>query len=94
MADDSKKVSELVVTTSLSANDRLVVLTNPASSPNVQTITVSNFANTVAAKLIMNTTPASNTSNGVAGQIAYSNSYIYVCIASNTWARAALTSSW
>lgn len=94
MADDSKKVSELVVTTSLSANDRLVVLTNVSSAPNVQTITASNFANTVAAKLIVNTAPASNTSNGVAGQIAYSNSFIYVCIANNTWARASLNSSW
>jgi hypothetical protein len=44
MADDSKRVSELGITSTLSSNDRVLVLTNPDSSPNVQTITVNNFA--------------------------------------------------
>ena len=37
--------------------------------------------------------PASATASGVAGDIAYDNSYVYVCIATNTWRRAAL-SAW
>jgi hypothetical protein len=37
--------------------------------------------------------PASATATGTAGQIAYDGSYFYVASASNTWARAAL-SSW
>jgi hypothetical protein len=44
MADDSKRVSELGITSTLSSNDRVLVLTNPDSSPNVQTITINNFA--------------------------------------------------
>jgi hypothetical protein len=38
-------------------------------------------------------TPASATAAGTAGQIAWDASYIYVCTATNTWKRAAL-STW
>jgi len=37
--------------------------------------------------------PVSNTSPGVAGQIAWDNTYIYVCIATNSWKRTTLSSS-
>lgn len=37
--------------------------------------------------------PATATSTGRAGQVAYDASYIYVCTATNTWRRA-LLSSW
>jgi hypothetical protein len=94
MANESKKISELAVATTLSANDRVVVLVNPSSTANVKTITTSNFANSVAAKFISNTVPTSNTSNGTPGQIAYSNTHVYICVANNTWGRATLTLSW
>jgi hypothetical protein len=45
MANDSKRVSQLGVTSTLSLTDRVLVLTNPSSAANVQTITVNNFAN-------------------------------------------------
>lgn len=34
--------------------------------------------------------PATATSTGVAGEVAYDASYFYVCVATNTWVRAAL----
>lgn len=37
-------------------------------------------------------TPASSTAIGVLGEIRYTADYIYVCTASNTWKRTALTS--
>lgn len=37
--------------------------------------------------------PATATSTGTAGQIAYNSTHIYVCVAANTWVRAAL-STW
>jgi hypothetical protein len=37
--------------------------------------------------------PATATSVGIQGQIAYDSTYIYICIATNTWKRAAL-STW
>jgi hypothetical protein len=38
--------------------------------------------------------PAHNTSNGIAGQLAYDGSYLYVCTATNFWARVAIGGSW
>lgn len=34
------------------------------------------------------TAPASATATGTPGQIAYDASYIYICVAENTWIRA------
>jgi len=39
------------------------------------------------------TVPATATSTGVAGQVAYASGFLYVCVATNTWRRTAL-SSW
>jgi hypothetical protein len=36
--------------------------------------------------------PSTASSTGLAGQIAYDSSFIYVCISANTWKRAAITS--
>jgi hypothetical protein len=43
MSNDSKKTSQLTITTTLSANDRVVVLTNPGASAQTQTIALSDF---------------------------------------------------
>lgn len=94
MSGNAKKISELTVATTLSATDRVVVLTNPSSTANVMTITTSNFANSVAAKLISNSAPVSNTSNGTTGQIAYDGTHVYVCYQTNKWGRTELTLSW
>jgi hypothetical protein len=37
--------------------------------------------------------PATATSTGVAGQVAYASGFLYVCVATNTWRRTAL-STW
>ena len=39
------------------------------------------------------TVPSSSSAAGVAGQIAYNSSYIYLCIATNTWIRASASNS-
>ncbi len=39
----------------------------------------------------LNTAPASSTSTGVLGEIRITSGFIYVCIATNTWVRATLT---
>lgn len=36
------------------------------------------------------TVPATATSTGVAGQVAYDATHIYVCVATNVWVRATL----
>jgi Pectate lyase superfamily protein len=49
--------------------------------------------NTPTDILIKSSTPASASATGVAGNVVYSADYIYVCVATNTWKRAAL-STW
>jgi len=51
------------------------------------------FATIDALHRLQGTAPAAATSTGTAGDIRYDGSYVYVCTATNTWARAAL-STW
>lgn len=88
------KISALPVANTLSTTDRVVVLVNPASNASVRTITAANFANSVAARLISNSAPASNTANGTPGQIAYDSTSLYVCVANNLWGKTTLNLSW
>lgn len=37
--------------------------------------------------------PTSNTATGTAGQIVWDSGNVYICVATNTWKRAALTST-
>jgi hypothetical protein len=37
------------------------------------------------------TVPTNATSTGVAGSYAYNTSYLYICVATNTWKRVAIT---
>lgn len=88
------KISSLPIANTLSANDRVVVLVSPAANASVRTITTTNFANSVAARLITANVPVSNTSNGAPGQIAYDANSIYVCVANNRWGKTSLNLSW
>ena len=90
MADDSKKVSELPTAANVAATDRILVLRDPAGNASVRTVNVNIFA---ANLVISNSVPATASSNGIAGTIRYDSSYVYVCVANNTWKRAAL-STW
>ena len=42
--------------------------------------------------LFRNHTPASASAAGTAGEICWDSSYIYVCVATNTWERVAIAS--
>ena len=46
-----------------------------------------------AAAQINESTPASATASGTKGDIVFDGDYIYVCVATNTWKRSAL-STW
>jgi len=58
---------------------------------NVSTPTVSLDVNDDSMRIRTAKTPASAGAAGLAGQICWSSGYIYVCTATNTWKRAALT---
>ena len=48
-------------------------------------------ANPPLAPALSSNAPTSATANGTAGDIRYDANYVYICIATNTWKRAALT---
>lgn len=41
--------------------------------------------------VLFTSAPATSTSNGNAGEIAYDNGYFYVCVKNNKWIRTALS---
>ena len=49
------------------------------------------LAQTFSNYIQSNATPTSASSVGTAGQIAYDSTHIYVCVATNTWVRASLS---
>ena len=87
MADSSKKISELPTAANVAATDRILVLRDPAGTPSVRTVNVNIFA---ANLTISNSVPANSTSNGISGTIRFDTSYVYICVANNTWKRATL----
>jgi hypothetical protein len=58
------------------------------------TITDGVLAATGGSGLTWSSVPASATATGVAGSIAYDSTGLYVCTATNTWAKTAVTTKW
>ena len=87
MAD--QKVSELASITTVGLNSLLYVVQGGES----KRTTVSNFVSSIAANIWVTTPPATSTSAGVRGTVAYDTSNVYVCVATNTWKKIAL-SNW
>lgn len=90
MADNSKKTSQLPTAANVASTDRILIVRDPSGSPSTRTVNVSIFS---ANLQLTSSTPANSSSNGLAGTIRYDSSYIYVCVANNTWKRSTL-SSW
>lgn len=72
------------------AGDQLTLIETPLAT---DIIDVRFLATTVATRLASPAAPSSATASGSPGQVAYDSSYIYVCVAENTWVRAPL-STW
>jgi hypothetical protein len=109
MATGARKGSAYTQSTGLSGTDYVMAIANVSSVPNNAPVTVTNlFANSnvphvtvgnnamSSANLVvrpLSNIPTTTSFPGVQGQIVWSNTFIYVCIANNTWARAALSTS-
>jgi len=108
MADRAKKISELVVLTSPSTDDLLVIVDSPANNAITKQVTVSNFFNNAAANVTVGNTfylsannfvirrlqtpAASSGTADLKGSIWFDVNYIYVATANGTIKRAALSS--
>lgn len=89
MANTAKKTSELVIAANVASTDRFVIIRDPSGTPSTRTVTLS----TVAANLLLsNTAPANSTANGLAGELKFDSSYLYICVSNNTWKRITLES--
>jgi hypothetical protein len=54
---------------------------------------IGSFVGTGSIASITTTVPSSSTDTGTKGQIAYDASYVYICVATDTWIRSAIDSS-
>lgn len=102
MTDRAKKISELDAHSNAPANNLLVIVHQPGlANAETRKITLSNFFANVSCNVVITgsklsiptSTPASSSATGTEGTVAWDSSYVYVCVANNTWKRAAL-SSW
>jgi hypothetical protein len=107
MAARAKKASTLTVSTGLVSGDKLIAVANVASVTNNALVSVDSlFANTnvphvtvgnnalSTANLVVRTgttIPLTSASNGVQGQVVWDTGFVYICIATNSWKRAAIT---
>jgi hypothetical protein len=67
-------------------------VTGTGTFTNNKSMMVGVYASGVAGALSSVSVPSTATSTGTAGDIRYDAGYVYVCVATNTWKRAALTS--
>ena len=54
---------------------------------------IGSFVGTGSIASVTTTVPSSSTDTGTKGQIAYDASYVYICVATDTWIRSAIDSS-
>jgi hypothetical protein len=96
MAD--QKLSELPLATSAAAADQLYIVQSNVSkriavSSLSTSLTVHRLVavdNSSSSLTLVVEVPATATSTGTRGQLAYNTTHIYLCVATNTWVRAAL----
>lgn len=85
MAD--QKLSELASVTSVGLTSLLYVVQGGESKRS----SVSNFVSSIARNIWVTVPPATSTSTGTLGSLAFDTSSIYVCVAANTWKKIALS---
>lgn len=73
--------------------NKMVLTTAGSLGINTDSPTQKLDVNDVAFRVRQTSTPATAGASGEAGKIAWDTNYIYVCVATNTWKRAAL-STW
>lgn len=85
MANTGNKISQLPTTTNVASSDRFLILKNPSGNASVRTVN----ADIVFANITLSSSvPANSSSNGITGTIRFDSSYVYICVANNTWKRA------
>ena len=97
----AKKITELTALSAPVGSDLLVMVDDPAGAAETKKITVADFFANVSCNVVFGnttvlpstTTPVGPTNTGRKGEIRYDSDYLYICVATNTWKRTAL-STW
>lgn len=92
MADKAKKISELTALTTISGDDLLVIVDDPAGTPVTKKVTVANLlGNSAANVVIQNVTPANGTITVKKGTIMFDSDFIYIATANNVVKKVSLS---
>ena len=91
MADRAKKITELPTLTAVSGDDLTIVVDAPSSNAVTKSVTIGANSANIYASHVREAVPALANSAGTKGQITFSSSHIYLCVANNTWVRAAIS---
>ena len=95
MADRAKKISELPALTAATGDDLTVVVDAPSGNAVTKSITVASLLGANSANIyashVREGVPSVANSAGTKGQITFSATHVYICVANNTWVRAALS---
>lgn len=86
MADS--KLSDLSNITAVNLASLLYVVQGGVSKHTA----VSSLVSSIATHIWVPTPPATSTSTGSLGQVAFDTSNVYICVAANNWKKIALTS--
>lgn len=96
MANTAVKISALPASSSLTGAAKIPAVD---STGNTVYIAVSNLLGNTASnvavratRLLSNVAPSTSSSNGSSGDVAWDSTFLYVCVATNTWKRSALSS--
>ena len=97
----AKKITELTALSAAIGSDLLVAVDDPSGAAETKKITVADFFANVSCNAVFTstmvlpntTTPTTATSTGRKGEVRYDSDYLYICVATNTWKRTAL-STW
>lgn len=81
--------SSLIKRASITANGSLLLGSDRVDTESLHQLDISGATIRIGASY----TPASKTATGQAGTVCWDSNYIYVCVATNTWKRAALSNT-
>jgi len=95
------KLNDVTSSNSITGDDKLIFVNDPANTANVYTITYQNFMANVSIPLVISNTlfistksaPANSSAMTISsGALFYDETYLYIAVANNTVKRVALSS--
>lgn len=87
-----RSAADTFVSRSIAGTTNEIDVANGDGKSATPTLSLSDTLDFTAKDVLLPTsTPTSASATGTTGQIVYDGSYIYVCVATDTWVRAAIT---